>query len=583
VKKYKFKALPLKKKFIFLYLCFVITPTLVFACALIILALSNVRSTIYANSQSNFTQTQQLVTYFMNNANYYMNTYLNDDKLHEIIECDNSTRSMQDQISDMMYLRSLTASYRSKSEINDICLYIENEALYIGDESAVQTITSIESTSWYQYAQYSFPEKSIVPSSYFENGSIISLIKPVRSSVNYANTIGLIRFDIKVSQLETLLGEFNAETDSYLYIVNAKGELITQNSDHGTEIPFDTLTLAADGEMHRLSIEKDQYLMYSVLLKDFDWYLVEVIPTTQITDRMLSQVLLYFVFFLLVLLLGLLFLRLFVKLFLNRIGSIKNHMSDVKNSLPPLLSDTKNNDEIDDLINAYNFMLTRMDELLREQYALGNQIRTAEMKALYEQINPHFLYNTLAMINWLAEDGDIENVTKVIGSLSSFYKLCLNKGNAYITLDEEIQIIDSFLYIQKMRFGTDIRIEYHMDTALRSLIIPKLTLQPLIENALVHGILMKQKKDGVIRLSVDSSPSIYRIKITDDGVGIPSDLVMKLNQGSYPSTLKHYGIYNILKRLNIFFGSGCTLFYESTAGKGTTATLTLPRKEEAVP
>ena len=108
----------------------------------------------------------------------------------------------------------------------------------------------------------------------------------------------MIRFDIKVSQLETLLGEFNAETDSYLYIVNAKGELITQNSDHGTEIPFDTLTLAADGEMHRLSIEKDQYLMYSVLLKDFDWYLVEVIPTTQITDRMLSQVLLYFVFFL---------------------------------------------------------------------------------------------------------------------------------------------------------------------------------------------------------------------------------------------------------------------------------------------
>lgn len=527
---------------------------------------------VYA-SKASFEQTEQLLEYYLNNVNDEMNTLLGMDDLHKVFEKDNSKITKLEQINDMLYVRSLLNSSRNKKEISDVYLYLDNEAIYIGSNSQIRNLSDAKNQPWYSYVESSYPGAARIPSSYLGSDQVIGYAKAIRSSRNYQTMIGILFFQINKTILTSYLGD--SET-AQIEVINDRGEQIAQTGRSLAEVSESLLPQYADGDYHLVKLEDQSYYLYTKRLENTDWYLVYLEPHKTMVQLLIKQGTGYILFFVLILMLGLVFFYLFFRSYLKRISGMKQHMSKIRESLPKPMKESGKGDEIDDLILSYNYMLGQVDTLMKRQYELGNQIKEIEMKALYEQINPHFLYNTLTMINWLAEDGQTDDVSKVITALSAFYRLSLNKGSENIYLKEELEIARNFIYIQQMRFGTDIRLECQIDPVYDHFVIPKLTLQPLIENSLVHGILMRRDKSGVIMVSVCDRDGWLCLTITDTGEGMSQDTVDQLNCGTLQSQGKHYGVWNVMKRASMYYGSPCSLVYSSEQGKGTKAVLKLP-------
>ena len=157
-------------------------------------------------------------------------------------------------------------------------------------------------------------------------------------------------------------------------------------------------------------------------------------------------------------------------------------------------------DEIGQLISRYNSMTERVSGLLVEQYALGQEKMQLELKALQSQINPHFLYNTLDMINWMAQKNETDNIRSVVQSMSSFYRLTLSRGQDIVSVGDEVRMCEAYMEIQRRRYRGRILYEAEVDGDILDCLIPKITLQPFLENAIVHGINEKEDARGVVIL-----------------------------------------------------------------------------------
>ena len=249
----------------------------------------------------------------------------------------------------------------------------------------------------------------------------------------------------------------------------------------------------------------------------------------------------------------------------------------------PVLPGTKD-EETNSLTRNFNYMLTKISVLLDEQYLNGQRLKDLELQALQAQINPHFLYNTLDLINWSAIRNKDEKTQTIITELSNFYRTGLSKGDAFIPLETEISHIQSYIRIQNMRFNDCITLLLDLPASCKLFRIPKLTLQPIVENAILHGILEAEMDKGVITISCSVKNSLLTLKVTDNGIGMDAVTVSKLQLQPENGTQRSgYGIYNVNERLRLYYGTNYTLHYESQPGQGTSVIITLPLENISTP
>lgn len=232
-------------------------------------------------------------------------------------------------------------------------------------------------------------------------------------------------------------------------------------------------------------------------------------------------------------------------------------------------------DEIGQLISAYNTMVDEMEHMLATQYDLGRAKAGAELKALQSQINPHFLYNTLDMVSWMAKKKETDKIQLVMVSLSQFYKLTLSGGRDVITLEEELRLCDAYMRIQQLRWEGAIDYMVEADDELLAARLPKITLQPLIENAIKHGIMQRGEARGSIIISAtmeeEKEGRWMTLSVLDNGVGMEnSEEMLQKGSGS------HYGMKNIEQRLALFYDTDIRIQVDSETGLGTCVSMTLP-------
>ncbi|UJF31899.1 sensor histidine kinase [Paenibacillus hexagrammi] len=242
-------------------------------------------------------------------------------------------------------------------------------------------------------------------------------------------------------------------------------------------------------------------------------------------------------------------------------------------------------DEIGQLGSGYNIMVQRISQLIDDVYAFEIKQRQAELKVLQSQINPHFLYNTLNTIAWTAQKGGEHTVAEMIYSLSGIFQISLSKGRDDIELQEEMKLAEHYLFLQKMRYRG--KLTYEMDFApeYSAFKIPKLLIQPLIENAIVHGIEPLIDDVGFIHVTVGSaegSPGMISIEVTDNGVGIPADKLKSIQQQlswAAPQPPVHnesFAVLNIMNRIRLFYGEAAIMQINSVEHFGTRVQLLLP-------
>ena len=240
-------------------------------------------------------------------------------------------------------------------------------------------------------------------------------------------------------------------------------------------------------------------------------------------------------------------------------------------------------DEVGDLIDTYNYMTRKMDKLMADQAKAAEELRIAEFKSLQAQINPHFLYNTMDMINWLALQGRNNEVSSAVQKLSRFYKLTLSRKKSISTIGNEEEHVSIYVDLQNMRYHNSIDFVSDIPDELTEYQIPKLTLQPIIENAILHGILEKSSKSGTIVLTGWMEDEDIVLLISDDGVGIPPDLLKNIVSGEVKSSSggTNIAIYNTHKRLQILYGENYGLKYSSTPGQGTEVEIRIPARRQS--
>lgn len=314
---------------------------------------------------------------------------------------------------------------------------------------------------------------------------------------------------------------------SVSYIINDRNAIVASSDQSQSGIyllDYDSIEdsfMSSNNFIERTILDTTVYAgFYNI--KQPGWFMVTVLPAgpliTQSNMIMIQYILMYLAFLVLALILA----HYMSRSITNRISSVIHQMSKVrKGSLSPMESPVYH-DEIGDLIDTYNYMTRKMD-----QAKAAEELRIAEFHSLQAQINPHFLYNTMDMINWLAQQGRTDDVSTAVQSLSRFYKL---------------------------------------------------TLQPLIENAVLHGILEKDDKTGTIVLTGWIEDTSIVLLISDDGVGIPSEKLSAILSGNGNSTSggTNIAVYNTHRRLQILYGPDYGLTYSSTPGSGTEVEIRIP-------
>ena len=230
------------------------------------------------------------------------------------------------------------------------------------------------------------------------------------------------------------------------------------------------------------------------------------------------------------------------------------------------------------LSDSLNAMIDKINELLEQVKKEQISLRKAEFELLQAQINPHFLYNTLDTIVWLAEAGDQKRVVSMVGNLSDFFRTSLNQGKDIISMKEELSHVRSYLEIQQVRYQDILEYEIDVPQTVYDYKIPKITIQPLVENALYHGIKNKRGQ-GKIVITGQKTEQGYVLFVRDNGIGMTNERLMEVRAGirklSYTGK-KIYGLYNVNERIRLNFGDAYGISIESTYGEGTQVSILLP-------
>ncbi len=237
--------------------------------------------------------------------------------------------------------------------------------------------------------------------------------------------------------------------------------------------------------------------------------------------------------------------------------------------------------EVQELASTYNYMLDDIQNYINELIETQKKQRTSEIKALQMQINPHYIYNTLASIKWLVYQNDAEKTVQNIDAFIGLLRNTISNMDEFITISKEVENLENYILINQTRYGEAIQVEYYVSQSCHDCLIPKLILQPFIENAFFHGFPSGRK--GIIQIFMKLKGEDLEIKIVDDGIGMAqSEAEQIVRQDAKKEHFSGIGIHNVQDRLKLLYGEKYGIHIESVEDMGTTVTVMLParRKQE---
>lgn len=471
----------------------------------------------------------------------------------------------------------------STEDITTIHFYMKEGPASIEETSEFQKLSSAEKSAWYERLDGEGIFASMwFPSDFFAghySAPHIAFIKRI-PSLNVVNkSIGIIKADIPQSVFSQILDQSSFTENSLLRLSNSRNEIIA-TWGQGNEDAFSEY-----GEMEKsilLEVEREngRYLYGHVDIDNTDWTLAVLIPVKDIlaqANQMRNQILLIMM---LLALISIPIMYYVSRQYTFRIRHLAEVIRNYAHRSNPIIPQTEGHDEIAMLSRDFTQMMHDVDELIQQKYIQGQKIKNLELRVLQAQINPHFLYNTLAMIQYMAMRVHADDIVKAVKDMAQFYRLSLGKGEQQVMLSQEIQHIESYIRLQNMRFGNKIQVEIDVPTELLSCYVIKILLQPLVENSIIHGILEKEEEKGTITISAKGEGDDMLIEVKDDGVGMTAEQTANILE----THAKHggFGVRNVHQRIQYIYGDSYGLKCVSFPGKGTTMILRVPCSNKVI-
>ena len=521
-----------------------------------------------------------------------MDVVVQDDNINQIANVSPEKTDIFQQMSDMNHMTTFLHNLEDKTVVDRIRLYVKDGLIYAnsGDikTSPLINIKDIQNTVWYKKLKDSGKRILWCPPDYFAGNeqnseNTVSAVTFLRSSSDYSEIIALFRVDISKNNFEEIISNANTVENSITYIQNPDGDIVLA-SDNKRIVNFKIdNSLIVDSpdtqSWNTTKVNNENVFYHSRLINGTSWYMVTVIPYKEIfseTAKIRTQTLLQV--FIIASIAYVLAFWLSTSI-TGRISQLINKMRNIQSGNLSPINRSIDKDEIGELIENYNYMLSQIKLLLEEQYTMGQEVKNSELKVLQAQINPHFLYNTLDMVVCLSQENKYTEIESSVKALAKFYKLSLSKGKELVRIEDELFHVSFFIDIQNIRFNNKINFIIDIDEYIQDFEILKITLQPIVENAIIHGIQGKESKEGTIVISGSLENGEILLWVNDDGIGIPEDRLDMITRGAIGnSSGSSYGIKNINERLKLFYGEKYGLSYKSEYGRGTTVEIRIPAK-----
>jgi len=394
--------------------------------------------------------------------------------------------------------------------------------------------------------------------------------------------LGVVQIQIKVSNmLKPLESTWDEKLMGKFFVVDDEGTIVsaTDRKSIGSNLKeiFTEKNLTDKSRNQTMAvIGGKESILGSIQLEELGYKIISIMPVTSVSDKtdrtrtilFIIIVSSFTILFFIIYIAGRKLLKR-VKILLKAMNEIKKENFDIKVDPGPL-------DEFGSLIENFNAMISRIKRLITNIYEARIKEKEAEYKALEAQINPHFLYNTLASISCLAKSHNDPEVSGMTLTLAKFYRSTLNSGNLLVPIKEEIEHLSSYITLQKIRFKDMFDTVYEIDDSIYNHTITKIILQPLVENALSHGIEPKMSH-GTIILKAAIEDDNLLFEIIDDGVGMSEEKVEAIMQNRLErESSGGYGLKNVNDRLKIFYGDNYGIRIFSKIGIGTCVSVRIP-------
>ena len=394
---------------------------------------------------------------------------------------------------------------------------------------------------------------------------VISISQEIRDE--NGNNLGVVLIDIEYHAIENFLKDLNNKSSSYAFILNEENQVVYNKDTRYFEDDRLRDKLISIKNMAQGYDDKAKLLTQSYKIKDTNWTLVGVSTLSELAKikRNLIETIIFVGIFLMVIIIysGIYFANRITR----PIAMLEKSMQGVEDGLYKIETSENAAQEVQNLSINFNNMIEKIKKLMNEIKENEEHLRKSEINALHSQINPHFLYNTLDSIVWMAELNEGEKVVDMTKALAQFFRLSLNAGSDITTVAKEFLHVKQYLYIQKIRYSNKLHYELNLDPTIGEIEILKIILQPIVENAIYHGI---RNKDvgGTIKISGEKVGSCIQFIVSDDGVGFDiSNLTKSTNNEKLK--LGGVGIKNVDSRIKLFYGQEYGVDVISEIGKGT--------------
>ena len=446
-----------------------------------------------------------------------------------------------------------------------LTLYPANEGCINFDGVTVDKTANVENTEWYKDLIattpkfFYFTEKS-------DGEDKLCIINTIYNPENYSDILGYIKVSADMEIFAQLLSDSTIQNCDTI-LTDKRGNVLCSTADgqysKKTREEFLSLTAGAHGTV---KIGGKNYFAIKDITKNSSYATV----TVQSKSNAYKDT--YFMFLILFIILTVIALASYAAAhYASRsvIRSLDTLINAMKRANFGELKQIKNyessNTELNEAIGAFNNMVKSIDNLVEYNTNYSETLKKYEFNFLQMQIKPHFLYNTLDIIQYLAKENKPDDVTYLIKNLSKFYKISLHNKNDLVKIESEIKHISYYTAIENFKHDNSIKLEADISDEIQNMLIPKITFQPLVENAIKHGILEKDVPEGYIRITAEKKDDDVYVYIEDNGVGIEKNKIEDILSQNSSSV----GVSNTDKRLKLFFGAQYGLSIESEPGKFT--------------
>ncbi|HHW00348.1 MAG TPA: histidine kinase [Clostridiaceae bacterium] len=398
--------------------------------------------------------------------------------------------------------------------------------------------------------------------------------------------LGSLVLNIKENSLSDIYKKVDIGLSGHYYIVDNKGVIISSQNQDDVLKRIDDFSLLgwilnSNNTTEIMTLNGIKVLVARNRFQNSEFNLVCQIPLNALTSEIKDITLIIVLIGIACLLFALWIAGKLSRLLVEPIIKLSNNMSKVKEGNIDVYCDITTSDEIGLLASGFNTMIKRIKLLIDNVYKEQKKKREYELALIQSQIKPHFLYNTLDVIYVLAEMNKIDGVKKTTKALADFYRSVLSSGREIITIEEEIKMVKEYLFIQKIRFPDVFDFEIDIDKDILKNCIVKLTIQPIVENAIYHGLRKKGTFGNVVIKGYSSNDKII-IKIIDDGIGVSEENLKKILENKNIDKKTSFGICSVHDRIRLFFGEKYGLDIKSKPGEGTEVTISLPKSEKGI-